>query len=101
METHHYGTLAAQTPDEPSWYIRIGGIYRTEGDRLMVRGGYSATARVIAGVRDPERVNDYPYDVLEDARYELVGDRLTIHYSVELPNDDRASRTLTLTRQRN
>jgi len=100
-EFRSYGIYQEQPHDELSGYQRTEGTYRAEGNRLIFQAARLVWWDRFYGVASPERVEEpYPYGtIFDDARYEVLGRQLTLHYTV-YPADAAEPAVLVFTRTR-
>jgi hypothetical protein len=78
-----YGIYPGEPGDEVSAYQRTEGTYQAEGNRLVFQAMRLVWWDRYYGVDSQERtVEPYPYgSIFDDARYELHGRQLTLHYT--------------------
>jgi hypothetical protein len=83
-EVRTYGLNAGQPATQLSAFSREEGRFRTEGDRLVMEAHRLVVWDRFYGSDSPEQVHEpYPYGTapLHGARFEVLGDRLILHYT--------------------
>ncbi len=98
-EVRNYGSYPGQGPEEFSGYSRVEGTYNIDGNRLRFSPKRLVWWDLFYGKNSPtQTIEPYPYGSLfDDARSEIVGDRLTLRY-VSYPSDAPVETTLELIR---
>jgi hypothetical protein len=83
-EFRSYGIYAGQPRDELSGYQRTEGTYAVEGNRLIFHPMRLVEWDRFYGAGSREQIRQpYPYGtIFDDARYEMHGPQLTLHYTV-------------------
>lgn len=86
-EYRSYGIHQGQPRDQLSSYMRIEGTYRAERNRLIFQ------------VREPRPYGTPPGTIFDDARYEVRGPQLLLHFT-SYPADAPVRGTFVFTRAR-
>lgn len=99
-EWRSYGVLPDQPVNELTSFSRIEGIFRQDGERLLFDPERLISWDRFYGRNSPVRVEEpYPWGgIFDSATYEVLGDRLTIHFTGYGPADERVRSTAVFTR---
>jgi hypothetical protein len=83
-EFRSYGIYPGQPRDELSGYQRTEGTYEIQGNAILFHPLRLIEWDRFYGAGSPEQIREpYPYgSIFDDARYELHGLQLTLHYTV-------------------